>query len=382
MVKAISAHITFLIIFIMAQCIYCQNGLKEDQLENEKSKTRTIHSIKLKTGKEISSVTASDNENTFYIVDIEGEIGAFNLQNYEQIWNSKLGGETASNVLELKDTVFFITKVISDKSQITHTMWSIDKSTGITKKHTSINGQGNFLLWKDINNNILIINKSCYLMMDSDLNIFSEFICVDQNSDSLDSSLNKPFLDEKNNKLYLISVNQIFIVNLSSKVSNSAKIYKQTSPISSYTITDNQLLVGDEKGNLTLLNNADTNRSWKFRVGGKVSDIDILGDKVFVSSFDNFLYCLELTTGDLLWKKRFPGRITRVQKYDDNTISISNSYSDTIYYLSISSGLKNYKIIIPDTLSEERVIKSYQTTRLIINQHFNSLDIIERKPDN
>ena len=50
-------------------------------------------------------------------------------------------------------------------------------------------------------------------------------------------------------------------------------------------------------------------KNWKFRAGGRVVYIRAVSDNVLLGSTDNFIYFMSVEYGNLLWKRRLPGRV-------------------------------------------------------------------------
>jgi outer membrane protein assembly factor BamB len=72
---------------------------------------------------------------------------------------------------------------------------------------------------------------------------------------------------------------------------------------------DNEMLLGDERGNLIRLNPMKNEDVWKFRSGGGISGIVEVGSDLVVTSLDNFVYRISGGNGGVIWKRRQRGRI-------------------------------------------------------------------------
>jgi outer membrane protein assembly factor BamB len=64
----------------------------------------------------------------------------------------------------------------------------------------------------------------------------------------------------------------------------------------------------DERGNVHSIK-MNGGKNWKFRSGGRVVYIRAVGENVLLGSADNFVYFMNVEYGNLLWKRRLPGRI-------------------------------------------------------------------------
>lgn len=371
MLKLKSNKSIIFILLIFVQCLYGQTTTISDAAPE----------AVINLEKEINEVVASDNEAVLYLSDKEGKLYAFDLKKYGQLWNSALGGKSSSNILEIQDRILFITKIVSesisvepDNSDMTYNLWSIDKESGITKNHIKIKGKGKFLIIRKDNNSFFLVDNLCRAQFDSKLDLISDVKCLKNDSASDNNLYNRSLFDKTSNNLYLIHENNIYNTSLF-KDDFTKKIYSQSNSISSFAVFGNHILVGDNIGNLSLFDVERQQNVWKFRGGGKISDINIFQSIIIVSSYDNFLYCLDKQTGDLVWKKRLPGRIIGVQKYMEKFLKVKTSYSDDIFLVNIENGQSIYQNTSFDTDKDQEFSKTYQTTHLIINQNYNSIDI-------
>ena len=64
----------------------------------------------------------------------------------------------------------------------------------------------------------------------------------------------------------------------------------------------------DDRGNVHSIQMGG-GRNWNFRAGGRVVYIRAVADNVLFGSADNFVYFMSVERGNLLWKRRLPGRI-------------------------------------------------------------------------
>ena len=71
----------------------------------------------------------------------------------------------------------------------------------------------------------------------------------------------------------------------------------------------NTLISGDRKGNLWAMDILTKQIRWKFKNGAQVSSITGAGENILVSSYDNFVYQMSPANGNVLWKRRLPGRV-------------------------------------------------------------------------
>ncbi|MGD9627979.1 MAG: PQQ-binding-like beta-propeller repeat protein [Pyrinomonadaceae bacterium] len=71
---------------------------------------------------------------------------------------------------------------------------------------------------------------------------------------------------------------------------------------------DSSVIYSDQKGSVFSTNLAGQ-RNWKFRAGGRIVYVKTVGPNVLIGSSDNFVYLMSVDHGNLVWKRRLPGRI-------------------------------------------------------------------------
>ena len=87
---------------------------------------------------------------------------------------------------------------------------------------------------------------------------------------------------------------------------------------------ENDLVFGDDRGNLTSFSVSTGKTNWKFKSGGEISGILPLKDHVLATSHDNFVYWILNRNGGVVWKKRMAGRITQIADVLDQFTLISS----------------------------------------------------------
>jgi outer membrane protein assembly factor BamB len=108
----------------------------------------------------------------------------------------------------------------------------------------------------------------------------------------------------------------------------------------------NTVIIGDERGYVwsNPINSEESN--WKLRQGARISNIDLNGDKLLVTSFDNFIYSVNAGNGKVLWKKRMPGRINTKPDVS-NDVAVTVSYGEnTAFVISTKNGKSLNQLVL------------------------------------
>lgn len=70
------------------------------------------------------------------------------------------------------------------------------------------------------------------------------------------------------------------------------------------------MVVGDERGNVASVGIPGGKNIWKFKSGAAISFVSVSREGLFITSLDNFVYLISMYNGDVVWKRRLPGRVT------------------------------------------------------------------------
>jgi outer membrane protein assembly factor BamB len=232
------------------------------------------------------------------------------------LWTSELGGEIVSNIAYDPDSVYVATDradKISTKGQ--PLLRSLSKNTGIPvwtiplppaeEHHISADAQAVFVV---SDSGIVLAVDPPSGKQKWKLEVTAKF-----------SSL--PLY--RGNKLYVASVrNQVFIVDV--KTGTIDSVLKSTYPVTTISTSDDgRLIWGDERGNVTSLVESGSRVSWRFKSGGRVGTVLRSGEYVFVSSNDNFIYCLFAKNGNVKWKARLAGRPQNLSIVSGHALALS-----------------------------------------------------------
>ena len=379
-----------LTVLIFLLCVVCY-GQDKKVSEKGASKKNRIFAVKPKTielppDKVIVSANASDNEKQLFLSEKKGLVYAFDLETTEQIWMTDLGGKISSNLIEAGNLIYIITSkndifektnntnYISVKKAVDNNsvLWAIDKKSGITSGKVEIAGNKDFYIFNS-GKFVYVVNDSKVSVFGQNLDNFIEIYSVEE------KLAGQPLFDKQRENLYLIFENGV--VEL--KTGKDKLIHKKTVfdrgkiIVDAFAVSDGAFFVGDAVGNLYAFDRAAETEIWKFRAGGKISDIEVFDDKILVSSFDNFIYCLQKSDGERIWKKRFPGRISEIRKSSDEDFLVRSIYSADFYLVDILSGdiVEQYTGNQRDDLQRKAI---RITPRLIMILKSNLIDIFKK----
>jgi len=248
-------------------------------------------------------LNASDNDKVLVFSEGSGKVGALDLISGHSIWQSEFGGEVVSNIVTDQTSVFFAANPTSKegvKADST-TLRSVSKQTGITVWSVAVPYSEKSYLEADTNYILAVTGNGAVIAVDKKDGTVKW-------QTSLDKKLAAaPHFTEKYIGLALES-GEIYLIS----PQNGERFFQMTSPfpaISIFIPDVNTLIAGDRKGNLWATDILTKQTRWKFKNGAQVSSITGSGENILVSSYDNFVYQMSPANGNVLWKRRLPGRV-------------------------------------------------------------------------
>ncbi len=226
----------------------------------------------------------------------------------KKMWSSEFGGSVNSNLLPLDNGLFVVTSTVSSEPDkpAGSMLRVLSKETGIISWTLKLpEASSHFLI--GFNGSLIVVSKNGVIQS------------IDAGTGSLkwkreiaDGFVAEPVSDG-GRIMVATTGKQIFLVQSSSGQIES--LTRSSFNVTAIGIDSDVLLVGDERGNLSLFVNGSDKASWKFKAGGEISSVTTVGDHFLVTSHDNFVYFLGRSNGGVAWKKRLSGRISQIANY-------------------------------------------------------------------
>lgn len=253
------------------------------------------------------------------------------LDKARRIWVSDLGGETVSKLLTTGKNIFLATK-----SGGSYFLKNIDQASGVTNWQIELP-----FATTDTEFEIYL-----YLFEDKIIAVGRDgeiFALAKESGKLLWSTKTEKVLNTlpsfqenliaygtENNKLIIISAN------------NGAKLkefeIKSPATVIALQMSGKQIIYGDKKGGIYLLNTADNTILWKTRSGAEISDISRTRDAYLISSLDNFIYLVSADNGKRLWKKRLSGRIFYKPLILNKYAAVSSLFDASAVIIALKNG--------------------------------------------
>ena len=258
----------------------------------------------------------------------------------DKIWSSEFGGAMSSNLLPEAGGLFFVTSAVkTDENDPESILHMVSKETGVTIWTLKLPPAGSHFL-AALNGSLNVVSKNGVIQ-----SLDSKSGTLKWKREIADGFVALPVFTT--DKLFVATTKkQVFMIALGTGQIDAL----QTLPYdtSALSTAGGMLLVGDERGNVTVLASGISKPRWKFRAGAQISAVMGLNDHVLVASHDNFVYCLNLARGGLVWKKRLPGRTSYISGSLGKYVLVASLEGHTVLYLDPSNGKVSGQIALKD----------------------------------
>lgn len=248
----------------------------------------------------------------------------------KKIWSSELGGTISSNLLSTQKGLVLATsteRAAGEKA--TSMLRSLSKETGITNWSVKLPDAERFFLGSS-SASVIVVSKNG-MIQSIDIGDGS----VKWKRDIADGFAAEPVFSSTK-VIVAGKANQVFSIALATGEIESMRK-------SLYTVTSlselpsGEIVVGDERGNVSTLNGTDK-PLWRFRSGGEISRIFTSGENILATSHDNFIYLLLARNGDVDWKKRLGGRVLQLANIGDRYVLTMSFEENNVILTDLVTG--------------------------------------------
>ena len=241
---------------------------------------------------------ASDNHKQLFIPLADSSIVALD-KNGKIIWKSEIGGNLISDLKIFGDYLIF---AVRNEIGVKETkLRAVSKETGLTIWNTELSDNNSISveIFKS-NNEILVVTGKGLLFN------FDNTNGKQVNQDNFQTEITSN-IELVGQVLYFANQNnQVQEYSLITKKSNHFQFDRPISRL--YFHEQNNLLIADQLGRLIQFNISKQKKGWTLRTGGVVNSITFFNGRYYVSSNDNYVYCLSFDNGEIVWRKRLSGR--------------------------------------------------------------------------
>jgi outer membrane protein assembly factor BamB len=248
----------------------------------------------------LSEQGVSADDSQAYYVTQEGKIAAVEFRTGTVAWTSDVGGKPLSELVLADGHLYTIATPIRETTNPKPILRAFSSKTGLSLWNVELPAAERYYLTSD-GINLAVVSSAGSIWL-----IESESGRIRWSSSSAGVISSQPRI-EAGRLLVAVNVKRVeeFSIETGSKVA-SAEV--DGVPAFVRAGQSSAAIYSDDRGNVHSIQMGG-GRNWKFRAGGKVVYIRSVGDNVLLGSADNFIYFMSVEYGNLLWKRRLPGRV-------------------------------------------------------------------------
>ncbi len=250
----------------------------------------------------------------------------------KKMWSSELGGEISSNILPLDNSILLVTSSVSsnEEKSVGSVLRSLSKETGITNFTLKLpDAERHFL--SGFKGSVIVISKNGVIQ-----SIDTKSGGVKWKREIAEGFAGEPVFTVSK-VLSATTGKQIFGISLvSGEIDSMRKVPYNVASLGE--TASGEIIVGDDRGNISSLIGSLEKPYWKFKTGGQISHIFAIGEYVLAASHDNFVYYFQSRNGDVTWKKRLSGRVLQVGNIMDRFALITSFDENGAVFTDLSNG--------------------------------------------
>jgi len=265
-----------------------------------------------------------------FISEAEGRLRAISAQSTETIWVSELGGKFTAIAPSGRNGILVLT--VSGESNISNAgvLRLIDVESGLTKYSVAI-GMADPTFLTIIGTRVVVASKNGDVEA-HDLASGSSLWKVKVGG----QIVSEPAASEN---LFAISTDRKQLEFYSPIDGSLLTTVSTEREMKELAFRSNQMLVaGDDRGNVTNYRDQTGSIWWKFKSGGRIGTIVETDAGILVGSYDNFVYLISKYSGDVKWKRRLDGRLTYRPLVAGKALVFTVSGEDDLVILDSENG--------------------------------------------
>ncbi len=243
-------------------------------------------------------VSADDSQ--AYFVSSDGKIVAIELTSGTVSWNAEVGGKPLSELVLAGGKIYTIAVPISETPTPKPVLRAFSSKTGLPLWNIELPASQKYFLTSDGRDLAVVASAGNLWLMDADEGR------IKWNTSAIGPISSQPRI-ESGRLLIAVGGKRVDEFSLETGA-NVASAQVDGVPAFVGAGKSSAAVYSDDRGNVHSIRMGG-GKNWKFRAGGRVVYIRAVDDNVLLGSADNFVYFMSVEYGNLLWKRRLPGRV-------------------------------------------------------------------------
>jgi outer membrane protein assembly factor BamB len=271
-------------------------------------------------------------DHTFgYFAVSEGKVVALDLASGKAAWTSEIGGNIRSDIT-VSDGLVFIIAFGEDKEPISSrspVLRALSAKTGLPNWSVKLASAQKYFI-EPADGGVLVIS--------SDGTMF-QFERTDGRI-KWKSSASGPVATPprlNGNRFFVATIGKVVDEFELSDGRRVASVKTEATPAYVGAGDDSTAVYSDQKGVVYSIKTNGT-KNWKFRAGGRIVFVKPVNENVLLGSADNFIYFMSVDYGNLLWKRRLPGRIANGELIGNNLAIFTVVGENSAYLIELEKG--------------------------------------------
>jgi outer membrane protein assembly factor BamB len=290
-----------------------------------------------------TGVAPAADASAIYFIDDENRLHSVDAAKGNNLWSTDIGGDVVSNLLLVEDSVFLVTSSQPDTpdSPPKALIRALSRQTGITVWQAETGSSP--VVWLGLVNSNVVVAASAGSL--------AAFARADGRL-VWKSDLKYPITSDphfRDDAIDVATTNKEILKVTGGSGSVGVVWKSKFLPTAVLRDAAGRLVVGDERGNLTLVS-SDGDRVWRFRNGAQISSALLHDSEYLASSFDNFVYKLS-RGGNVKWKRRLPGRVSDRPIVLGETAVVAIVGTGSVFTLDLENGKISNRIETGDEVS-------------------------------
>lgn len=231
-----------------------------------------------------------------------GKVAAVDLKTGEMVWTTEVGGSVSSEILVTPKAIYMVAGISDNGASAPNgsILRSLSRGTGLTNWSIKLPFAERYFIGSTPVGIVVTSSKGDVWSM----NEADGIVLWKSNVSGIVASPPK-YGDEAvvigtpPNKVEVLAV---------SNGGRLGSIEMKHTPTVVASLRSSTVVYADDRGGV-YSSETSGRQNWKFRSGGRIVYVRMIGNKVLVGSADNFIYFIDVDYGSIIWKRRLPGRV-------------------------------------------------------------------------
>lgn len=265
----------------------------------------------------------SADKNAGYFADASGKVSAVDLKSGDIAWSSEVGGAVLSNIVATDRSVIVAAKTGSEAA-----LRSLSLETGLPGWSVPLPTSERFEI-RSNEDTVFVIAFS------GEISALREADGSAIWKSTAEDGVSSAYVGEE--VLVVLGKGGQAKILAAKDGAEQARLALSSQNVSVSIRGRSNILVTDQRGSLSSIDPTGR-KNWQFKSGGKIGFIRLVDGKAIVGSADNFVYQIDTGRGNVIWKRRLPGRVANGGLISDEQAVFSVIGERTAYVIDMNNG--------------------------------------------